>query len=384
MTIKSAITWIIRAYAAYRADDYLHLYDRTGTNYDPRMKRNMDYDEIPMELQATFGIGSSHKLTTGLFYNNEATVQKYRDQTGETPSNTYKNEFKVQTLAGYIQDVWNVTDQWVVTTGLRYDHWENYDNYFGKFTTASPDDRTDSNVSPKAGLRYNIDNATSVWANYGMGFKPPTSEQLYDDRTSGGNPRLPNPNLKSETTHSWEIGLERWFGSRVQSNMACFYSYTDDKIMSWFDASNVWINKNIGRSKSYGTELSIAVYPTEELTLTANYTFNVATIDENPTNSSLEGNYLPFSPRHKVNLGATYTRPGNYTLSTGLRYLSDQYSDDANTVNNAGGEMMMKESFVVDLKGTKHLSLKRGSLKGLIFPWGLTISLMRITDVLYV
>jgi iron complex outermembrane receptor protein len=353
----------IRAYAALRSDDYLHLYDKGGTNYTPKQKRYMDYDEIPMELQATMALGMGNKLTTGFFFNNQETDQRYKDWTGTTLANTYRNEFKVQTLAGYVQDVWNINDQWVMTAGIRYDHWKNYDNYFSNFITPRPQDRTDDSFSPKAGLRYNIDPATSLWANYGMGFKPPTSEQLYDDRTSGGNPRQANPNLKSETTQSWEIGADRWFGSLLQTSLVGFYSYTDDKIMSWFDASNVWINKNIGRSESYGVEFSAAVYPVENLILSANYTYNMAIIDENPSNRALEGNYLPFSPRHKVNLGATYALPENFTLSAYVKYLSDQYSDDANTVRNAGGEMMMKDSFVVDLKGTKHFKVNWGGLK---------------------
>ncbi|MFH1153872.1 MAG: TonB-dependent receptor [Pseudomonadota bacterium] len=353
----------IQAYAAWRVDDYLHLYDKGGTKYDLKMKRYMDYNETPIELKATIAMGMGHTLTTGIFYNNQTTEQDYRDSTGTTPSNTYENQFKVRTLAGYAQDVWNISDRLIMSAGLRYDHWENYDNHFDNFTTPNPDDRTDDSFSPKAGLRYNITDATSVWANYGMGFKPPTSEQLYDDRTSGGNPRQPNPDLKSEETQSWEIGADHWFGGFARASLVGFYSYTDDKIISWFDASNIWQNKNIGRSESYGSELSIEIYPTENVTLTANYTYNVATIDKNPQNPSLEGNDLPFSPRHKANIGVTYTQPESFTVSAGFRYLSDQYSDDANTVRNSGGELMMKESFAVDLKGTKHIRVNWGAVK---------------------
>jgi len=351
----------IRASVAYRVDDYLHLYDKGGTNYNPNQKRFMDYDETPVELQATYSLGMGHTLTSGLFYNNQTTDQDYKDWS--TGSLKYENSFKVQTLAGYLQDVWSITESTVLTTGLRYDHWENYDNHFSNFVTPNPEDRTDDNFSPKAGLRYNINEATSLWTNYSMGFKPPTSEQLYDDRTSGGNARQPNPDLKSETTHSWEIGADRWFGSLIQTSLVGFYNYTDDKILSWFDSSNIWVNKNIGRSRSYGTELSMAIYPTEKLSLSANYTFNLATIEENPQDTTLEGNYLPFSPRHKVNLGANYALSEGFTLSGYIRYLSSQYSDDANTVANAGGEMMMDDSFVVDLKATKQLLVNLGTLK---------------------
>ena len=347
---------------AFRSDDYLHLYDKGGTNYDPRQKRNMDYTEMPAEIQATARLGAGHTLTAGFFYNDKTTDQDYTDWL--TGASLQENEYKVQTLAGYLQDVWKVTDALTVTGGLRYDHWKNYDNHFSAFNTPDPADRTDEQLTPKLGARYNFADGTAVWASYGMGFLPPTSEQLYDDRTSGGNPRQPNPDLKSETTHSYEIGLERGFGTLAQASLVGFYSYTEDKIMSWFDASNVWINKNIGRTKSYGTEFVMAVYPATHWTVSFNYTYNRATVDDNPTDRSLEGKFLTFSPEHKANLGVTYSRPDNFTVSGYVRYLSDQYSDDANTERNASGEMlMMEESVVVDLKATKHIPVSWGALK---------------------
>ena len=356
----------VKAYLAFRSDDYLHLYDKGGTNYDPRQKRYMDYSEIPAEIQATADLGAGHRITAGFFYNDQSTDQDYNDWF--TGSLIQQNEYKVRTLAGYLQDVWKPVEAMTVTAGLRYDHWKNYDNYFSNFNTPHPEDRTDDQLTPKLGVRYNFEDGTSVWASYGMGFLPPTSEQLYDDRTSGGNPRQPNPDLKAETTHSYEIGLERWFGHLAQGNLVGFYSYTEDKIMSWFDASNVWINKNIGRAESYGAELALAVYPAPNWTVSANYSYNKATIDENPQDRSLEGKFLPFSPKHKANLGVIYTRPGNFTVSGYVRYLSDQYSDDANTErNSAGEELMMDESVVVDLKATKHIPVSWGALKTVDF-----------------
>lgn len=349
----------LRAYAGIRYDDLLHLYDRGNTNYDPNRKRYTDYYETPVELTVTAGVGAKNILTAGFFYNRQETEQEYRMWVSGDPWRT--NKYKVRTLAGYIQDVWKPVEALTLTAGLRYDHWENYDNYFSNFTDSSPADRTDDNLSPKLGIRYNFLDDISVWANYGVGFKPPSSAQLYDDRTSGGNPRQPNPDLKPEKTQSWELGVEKWFGNAIQTNVAGFYNYTDDKILSWFDASNIWVNKNIGGSKSYGTEFSLAWYLTENWTLNANYTYNLATIDENPANSAQEGNYLPFSPKHKANLGINYKKPNNYSIGVFARYLSDQHTNDNNTTQNTNGaNLMMDESFVVDIKATKHFPVSWG------------------------
>jgi outer membrane receptor protein involved in Fe transport len=360
----------LRAYTGFRYDDLLHLYDKGRTNYDPNKKRYTDYYEIPMELSLTANIGANNRITTGFFYNQQETEQDYHSW--YTNALLGENSYKVRTMAGYIQDMWKPVEALTITAGVRYDHWENYDNYFSNFSDTHPGDRTDDNISPKLGIKYNFSREMSVWTNYGMGFKPPTSAQLYDDRTSGGNPRQANPDLKSETTQSWELGVEKWFGNAIQTNVVGFYNYTDDKILSWFDTNNIWVNKNIGGAKSYGVEFCAAWYLTDNWTLDANYTYNLATIDENPSNPSQEGNYLPFSPKHKANIGISYKKANDYTISVFTRYLGDQYTNDNNTTQNSSGvDLMMPDSFVVDLKAVKHFPVSWGSIKMLDLSLGI-------------
>lgn len=80
----------------------------------------------------------------------------------------------------------------------------------------------------------------------------------------------------------------------------------------------------------------------------------------------LEGKDLPFSPRHKANLGLTYRFPIDLTLSGYARYIGKQYSNDANTELNANGEeVFMKESLVFDLKATQRIAVAWGALKAI-------------------
>ncbi|SDU63251.1 TonB-dependent Receptor Plug Domain [Desulfobacula phenolica] len=152
-----------KAYAGLRYDDLLHLYDNGGTNYDPNQKRYTDYYETPMELRVTADAGSKNKVTGGFYYNQQETEQEYR--TWLTNNLSQVNEYKVRTLAGYIQDVFKPVEAMTITAGLRYDHWKNYDNYFSNFIDSNPVDRTDDNWSPSFGIRYNFSNALSVWSN---------------------------------------------------------------------------------------------------------------------------------------------------------------------------------------------------------------------------
>ena len=234
-------------------------------------------------------------MTTGFAFNETRTDQEYHDwSTGDL---IQENEYKVITLAGYVQDVWHPIAPLTIHAGLRYDHWKNFDNFFSNYNDASLEDRTDSQWSPKVGMRYQLTDEMSGWLNYGTGFTPPTSTQLYDDRTSGGNAREPNPNLKPEKTQSWEIGLEKWMGKAMQATVTEYYNITDDKILSWFNDSNVWVNKNIGKTQSYGTELALAFYLSDNWTVNANYTYTHATIKENPSNPDKRGQLPALHPQ---------------------------------------------------------------------------------------
>ena len=356
--------FMLKGSGGYRFDDLLHRYDMGGDDYAERQRRYTDYYETPVELQLTGDVGSKNTLTTGFFYNNQVTDQDYvSSSTGDT---TQQNEYKVMTLAGYLQDVWKPTGSWVITAGLRYDEWENYDNKFTAFTDENLSDSTHDNLSPKIGVRLNISDDTSIWTNYGMGYKPPTPEQLYDDRTSGGNPREPNPNLKPEETNSLELGFEQWFEKSVQARLVGFYNYTDDKIISWFNDDNIWINKNIGRTESYGVELDFTWHLLEYWLVTANYTWNRAKIEDNPSEPDKEGNWLPFSPEHKANLGINYAVEDDFTGSVFARYLDKQHTNDDNTKYTTSGEKRyMDRSFVVDLKATKHFTVEWGGLENI-------------------
>ena len=180
----------INAYLGFRSDDYLHLYDKGKTNYDPNRKRYTDYTEMPAELRATVALGG-HTLTLGAYYNNQDLAQEYNDWiSGDLLS---ENEYSVRTMAGYVQDVWTITDAMILTAGLRYDHWENYDNYFSSYTDQTLEDRTDDHLSPKIGLRYNFADSTSIWGTTAPASNRPPRNSSTTTGPPGATPAFPTP-----------------------------------------------------------------------------------------------------------------------------------------------------------------------------------------------
>ncbi|ACL02572.1 TonB-dependent receptor [Desulfatibacillum aliphaticivorans] len=339
---------------AYHVDDLLHTYDKGGTNYyTPHQRRYTDYEAIPIDVQfnGRFFDGKN-TLTLGYFHSDKTEEQDYRDWNTNAELNLIK--FSEETWAVYAQDTWKILDNLILSTGIRYDDWKNYDNYFGNYVNRTPDERSEDNWSPKVGLRYNFNTATSVWANYGQGFNTPTATQLYDDRTAGGNKRIPNPDLKPEKTHSYELGADHWFGNIANVKLVGFHTYTEDTILSSFTAANTVTNQNIGKTESTGAELNLDFFITPEWSTGGNYTYNVAEVDENPTDRTLEGKTLLYAPEHQFNWDVTYKKPEDITACLSVRYTGDQHVNDSNEKYNAAGEQLyMNSSWVVDFKATK-------------------------------
>ncbi len=82
---------------------------------------------------------------------------------------------------------------------------------------------SDSDVSPKLAAIYHFGDALDVYVQYAGGFRAPPFEDanigldipLFNIRA------IPNPDLRSETSDGWELGM-RWQGSRTRLQLGAF------------------------------------------------------------------------------------------------------------------------------------------------------------------
>lgn len=120
---------------------------------------------------------------------------------------------------------------------------------------------------------------------------------------------------KPEYSWNYEVGshLTLW-ESRLWADLSAFYMDTRDQQVAQFAESGLGrITKNAGKSRSYGAEASLRASLTDALSLTACYGYTYATfrdyvtIDaETKEQVDYKGNYVPFVPKHTVNVGAQY------------------------------------------------------------------------------
>lgn len=133
---------------------------------------------------------------------------------GITKPSSHKN---MDTYAFYVQDEYQVNDKLFLVPSVRYDHHSS----FG------------SEVSPKLGATYNITEGLRVKANYGLGYRAPTSYELYSqmDRTMGRMrvQVVGNPDLDPEKSTSFDIALEGENG-KSSGKFGFFHSKVDNLI----------------------------------------------------------------------------------------------------------------------------------------------------------
>ena len=124
---------------------------------------------------------------------------------------------------------------------------------------------------------------------------------------------------KPEYSWNYEAGahLTLWEG-RLWADLAAYYMDTRDQQIAQFAESGLGrITINAGKSRSYGAEVALRSSLTDALSLNANYGYTYATftdyvVRQKTEDGSLQekenynGNYVPFVPKHTLNVGAQY------------------------------------------------------------------------------
>lgn len=106
-------------------------------------------------------------------------------------------------------------ERYALTPGVRFDAYRYRPQGNDRFMENPNADVTpmssnrDHRVSPSLLATYTPSDTILLYANYAYGFKAPNPSQLYLNYGAPGSYlNVGNPNLKPETSHGWELGIE--------------------------------------------------------------------------------------------------------------------------------------------------------------------------------
>lgn len=185
------------------------------------------------QLESNFQRGAAaHRLVYGVDLSETRTARP-RDRTeynlttgtstqtvaGETFPNKNFPDTGTRRAGAYVQDEIALADGRVaLIPGLRYDTYRLTPRPDAAFASSNPGRQpaeiAASQLSPKLGALVKLGLVYSAYAQYARGFRAPP----YDDansaftNTASGYEVFPNPDLKPETSDSYEIGLRGAFG----------------------------------------------------------------------------------------------------------------------------------------------------------------------------
>lgn len=195
-----------------------------------------------------------------------------------------------------------------LTGGIRHD---DYSDYGGQTTLGG-------NVA------YTLNGGdTMLRATYAEGFRAPT--------LSEGQPPFGNLDLKPETAHNFDLGVEhRFLDGRAQVFATYFNRRSNNQITFSFVTFQ---SENIGRVKTEGVELGFALQPADQLNIQANYTLTDAI---NRSAGGNFGNRLELRPQHSGSLTLDWQTPWKLKLGSTLLLAGDSFDNAANTVRLDG------------------------------------------------
>ena len=201
---------------------------------------------------------------------------------------------------------------------------------------------------PKFALKYDFNKQNNIYATVSRGFRSGGYNiQMFSEllqsalkQRPGAGSAVSDDEIKNLVTYkpeySWnyEIGSHlSLFGGKLKTDLAAFYMDTRDQQIAKFVESGLGrMMVNAGSSGSYGAEVNLTASVNRNLSLNGSYGYTHSTFKKydagkssSDENIDYSGHYVPFVPRHTMNVGANYSffLGGNkwaQSLTVGLNY----------------------------------------------------------------
>jgi len=249
--------------------------------------------------------------------------------TGTVTRNTAGTRTQAETKSAYIFDSLELSRQWSINAGLRYDSYD---------THASPYSTLGAALASNTFLRSKND-----YLNYqaGVVYKPAANGSVYLNYATASNQpgisvgdgadslALTNQDLDAERVKSLELGT-KWdvLDRRLSLTGAVFHiEKTNAKVST--SATTV---ANVGEQRVNGFELGFAGNVSPAWKIYGGYVYQDAKLaNAGPVNAAFNGNQFPNTAENSASLWTSYKLLPQLTLGGGLFYVDKVFGNPANT-----------------------------------------------------
>lgn len=214
--------------------------------------------------------------------------------------------------------------------------------------------------TPKFALNYKFTPYIAAYTSYGYSFDAPAGNEMDNYPLSTDPNGLLNPDLKSQNSKNFEIGIKGnlvYRGTRFFNNIlfeaTFFNSIIDDEIVPFEVLSEVFF-RNSARTNRLGLEVGLSTEIYKGLRFQGAYTFSNFKYDEYLARTiefdsegnlifvdrDFSGNFAPSVPEHNISLNLSYeypfTRHVTGFIKGGLMSVSGMWVDDENSAKTDG------------------------------------------------
>ena len=243
---------------------------------------------------------------------------------------------KSKTRAIYVFDTLELSPQWLLNMGLRYDHFDtDYKTYNAAGTTTAKGEDTSEFFTGQLGLVWKPTDNGSVYVSYATSATPPGTmlgEGTESNPLPGSTDRAGNllkSDMEPEETTNYEIGTKWDLLDQRLSLTAALFRTEKENARVQVDTTTY---ENVGKTRVQGIELSASGKLTDQWQVFAGYTYLQARqVDGGPLGAANDGNQLPNTPNNSASLWTTYNLTPRLTIGGGAFYVDDVFGSVANT-----------------------------------------------------
>lgn len=280
---------------------------------------------FPLSLAGPFGTVNPYNFTTEIFSTIPGMSLVYN------PDRTTQ----VKTAAFYLENRTHLTPPLSLITGLRYDIIDLEVTNFRAATAANPAyyERKFRPLTGRIGVVYELTPSANVYAQYSTAADPPAG--ILTTATFG---QVRNFDLT--TGKQLEIGSKFSFDDGKGAATIAYFD-VERKNLAIPDPNVPGTTIPVGQQSARGIEFSAAYRLTPQWTVSGNASIIDAQYDEffetvGATTFSRAGNRPTNIPRQVYNLLTTYRPVAALELGVDVRYVSDRFADNANTIYDKG------------------------------------------------
>lgn len=314
--------YAIRKQGPYK---YVGQYTESDTtDLDGQLIYTKDFEKFRSKL--IVGVDGERGDTDSQQYDLDVTYNRFLKKYTGYRNVGIDDDFDITTkmFAPYLQFELSPFEKLRLNAGGRYDD-VTYE-VDSRVDPSKTGDQDFSKFTPKFGAIYQFSPTVNSYLNISQGFVVPTTSQLLTSSWA-------NQNLDPEEATNYEIGLRSVFLDRkIGLDIAYYTMDIEDKIIAKEIDRYSKKYVNTGETSQEGLEVMARYSPFKYASLALAYTYAKNKFEKYvPGFEDFSGNYLPRSPKHRLNLRLNVKPVENLDIELEMDEISSQYTNDANT-----------------------------------------------------